>query len=89
MRVDAATGPEKDSELIDRLDLKALAKVGPAVKSSMQHNGNALITFQPVKTFPNCWRMVFAGAKDHAGMTTKTVDDILESMSHIAEEIFG
>ena len=55
----------------------------------VQRHGSALITFQPVKTYPNCWRMVFCGAKDLVGMTTDTVDEILDSMSRIAEDVFG
>ena len=63
-------------------------QVAPAVKSQMQRRGLALIGFQPVKSFPNCWRMVFAGAKD-TSMTTETVDSILDSMRGLSEELFG
>ena len=74
--------------MLANLDMEALSKVAPAVKSQMQRRGLALIGFQPVKTFPNCWRMVFAGAKE-SSMATETVDTILDSMRDISEELFG
>jgi len=86
LRVAPVAG-ETDAELLARLDLDKLADVAPAVKSQMQHQGQALITYQPVKTFPNCWRMVFAGAKEDT-MSTTTVDDILLSLRVAAEDIF-
>lgn len=89
LRPDASKVDSKDdAAVLAALDFDALSKVAPAVKSQMQRRGLALIGFQPVKTFPNCWRMVFAGAKE-ASMTTSTVDDILDSMKDLAEELFG
>jgi|MDSY01.1.fsa_nt_gb glutamate decarboxylase len=87
LRVAADVGTSNEAVLAN-LDMEALSKVAPAVKSQMQRRGLALIGFQPVKTFPNCWRMVFAGAKE-SSMTTETVDTILDSMRDISEELFG
>ena len=51
----------------------------------MQEQGLALIGFQRVKQWPNCWRMVFAGAKE--SMTEATVDEILDSMLEMSADL--
>jgi len=82
-------GLEAELALLARLNLADLAAVAPATKKALQRSGGALVTFQPVKQFPNCWRMVFAGAKEQVGMTEATVDEILDSISDAAANIFG
>lgn len=71
---------------VDSLDLPALAPVAVTVKARMQQAGKAMIGFQPVKGFPNCWRMVFAGAKEDA-MTNAVVDTILDDLVAHAEDL--
>ena len=42
--------------------------------------------FQQVKQWNNCWRMVFAGAKEEI-MTTDTVDEIMNSLLEIGSDL--
>jgi hypothetical protein len=84
LRLPAGIG--QDAPLLEGLDLKSLSTVAPQVKKRMQERGLALIGFQPVKAFPNCWRMVFAGAKE-GSMTTETVDGILDSLLEVGEDL--
>ena len=70
----------------EALDLAALGTVAPVVKARLQRAGKAMIGFQPVKDAPNCWRMVFAGAKE-ATMTPAVVDQILDDLVSHAEDL--
>lgn len=71
---------------LEGMDLEALSKVAPKVKSRMQRHGKAMIGFQPILGYPNCWRMVFAGAKEDI-MDHEAVDRILESMIELGEDL--
>ena len=73
--IDAAT-PEQ---------LERLSKVSPIVKDRMQRAGKAMIGFQPVNGFNNCFRMVIAGAKEN--LCTDGIDSILGSMLALSTDL--
>ena len=52
----------------------------------MQERGLALIGFQKVKQWDNCWRMVMAGAKE-GSMTKNVVDEILDSLLEVGGDL--
>jgi len=74
------------SDPLSEINLDQLASVAPKIKSQSQRAGKALIGFQPVKQYPNCWRMVFAGAKEDM-MTNETVDEILADIMEFGEDL--
>eukprot|EP00620_Florenciella_sp_RCC1587_P022244 CAMPEP_0182570878 /NCGR_PEP_ID=MMETSP1324-20130603/11057_1 /TAXON_ID=236786 /ORGANISM="Florenciella sp., Strain RCC1587" /LENGTH=593 /DNA_ID=CAMNT_0024785317 /DNA_START=79 /DNA_END=1860 /DNA_ORIENTATION=+ len=75
-----------DAAILAALDMDALKTVAPMVKKRMQEQGLAMIGFQQVKQWNNCWRMVFAGAKEEI-MTTDTVDEIMNSLLEIGSDL--
>ena len=79
-------GDDDDAALLTNVDMSALSAVAPIVKARMQKAGAALIGYQPVKAYPNCWRMVFAGAKE-GSMSIETVDEILDSMMETGRDL--
>jgi hypothetical protein len=81
-----ADGDNSDAAILAALDMDALKTVAPMVKKRMQEQGLAMIGFQQVKQWNNCWRMVFAGAKEEI-MTTDTVDEIMNSLLEIGSDL--
>ena len=61
-----------------------LHKLAPLIKARMQKEGLAMIGFQPLKGMPNFFRVVLPGA---AVLSTKDVDDILETIARIGAEV--
>jgi glutamate/tyrosine decarboxylase-like PLP-dependent enzyme len=65
--------------------LDALSKVSPIVKDRMQRAGKAMIGFQPVNGFHNCFRMVIAGSKET--LCTDGINSILGSMLALSTDL--
>lgn len=69
-----------DANNFTKEQFEAIDKVAPKIKSEMQHRGEALIGFQQVKHFPNCFRAVFANSSH---VSKDDVDGFLETIELI------
>merc|ERR1719198_2128128 len=65
--------------------IEALGAVAPVVKDRMQRRGKALIGFQTVHGYKNCWRMVIAGAKE--ALTEEGINGIIDSMLELSADL--
>lgn len=84
-----ADGDNSDATVLEQLlpAMDTLKTAAPTMKKRMQEQGLAMIGFQQVKQWNNCWRMVFAGAKEGGIMTTETVDEILDSLVKVGNDL--
>lgn len=62
-----------------------MLQVAPAIKEAMQHKGDAMIGFQPLRDAPNFFRIVFAGAKL---LKDCCLDDLLHQMDDYGQHLF-
>ncbi|KAK9808552.1 hypothetical protein WJX73_007613 [Symbiochloris irregularis] len=65
--------------------LDTLAKVTPAIKSKMQHAGDALINFQPLGSLPNFFRIVFSSA---LSIREEDLDGLLNRMDQYGQGVW-
>ena len=60
-------------------------QVAPAVKDIMQQKGDAMIAFQPLKSLPNFFRIVFPSAW---GITCQDLNELLNRMDQYGTQLF-
>jgi hypothetical protein len=73
----------------DRSELPLIApcvQVAPKLKHHMQMNGDAMIGFQPLGSWPNFFRIVFASAWS---LTEKDLDALLDRMDALGRKLYS